>query len=398
MPIIDYLELVSLARYTNSIEDIFNASPFDPNYDIGKKLTPDIFYKYFFVNSIELQKVDDKLIKMLESAVVPARVVFLSGFAGNGKTTFIRTFIKNHEEYHNVYIDFQEKRASYISGRGKEGIDNNYEVISMLNRAIKSGFSNGVKKKEEELVSTFQLLFDYRQILKDGDFITTSFYHSLCQYDGNNPLERTQISETMDQFALKDTFTCFFIHLFLQTHPKEKCIIYFDNLDITAIYYLATVFLEHFQDSLLDAVYLSRIEPFQNSGIDFKRQFRFIFCLRDVNDVEIHQHLSTRVGLQRLSFGLSFSPNYYQEIFKQRIAILEKLRFEKQVLDDDFSLTEYIKTCSDFVTDEYFKDVFIPLYNFDYRRISSTLINSVKNYHLSGEINRRYGMRGGAPF
>jgi hypothetical protein len=381
-------ELISLSQNIDSIEDIFNASPFDPLYDINQKLTQTLFYRYFFINANEFKRKCSELQEMIKDIASPARVVFISGFAGNGKTTFIRTFIRDHPEYHNIYIDFQEKRASYPINESEVQDENNSEVIAMLNRATRFGLDDGEIGNKENLIRTFQLIFDLRLELRDKGFISKQCYQKLCQYDVNNPMDEIMISTIMDEFLLKDTFTCFFIHLFLNTKGKNTKVIYFDNLDITAINYLSTVFLEHFQSAISDAVHISRIDIFQKMEIDFKHEYRFVFCLRDASDIEINQHLKGRIGLQRMNFNINFTSQYYKDIFKKRVDVLGKLKFNDRDLGN-FDISGFVNTCALFIEDDYFRDVFIPLYNYDFRRISTLLLQAVKKYKLFNEQDSR---------
>ena len=55
---------------------------------------------------------------------------------------------------------------------------------------------------------------------------------------------------------------------------------------------------------------------------------------------------------------------------------------------------QFINTCNEFISDRTFMQIFIPLYNYDSRRIGSTLLHSAKMYHISKERSKRYGMRG----
>ena len=63
----------------------------------------------------ELISLREDLDALLDDIAFPNRVVFVSGYVGNGKSTFIRSYMAFREQYQHIYHDFQEKRPNYVS-------------------------------------------------------------------------------------------------------------------------------------------------------------------------------------------------------------------------------------------------------------------------------------------
>ena len=198
-----------------TLDDLFNANPFDQRYDWNGDFTEEIFYAQCFVEHQEFKELSEKLIQGIEDKVYPHRVFSLNGFSGNGKTTFIRYFMKQNQQYQHVYYDFQEKHSEFQEDQ------TNQQVISMLSRAMRKGFQND-DDECASLIATISFMVDEQETLKENTFITLKVYDELRKIKQNGKIGREEVNQVLDEFQLLDTFTCFFINLFSEHRPQKK--------------------------------------------------------------------------------------------------------------------------------------------------------------------------------
>lgn len=377
-----------LKKHNPTLRDFLNGSPYDPHFNIDNQLTEELFHECLFVESDGLKKLCEEFKKTIDDIIIPNQLIFVSGYAGNGKTTFVRTFQSRHDEYRHIYYDFQEKRAGFSTS------DNDLEVKLMLIRAIRNSFSEDNSPSQTDIKATFYFLYTNRVYLKHEDLISRNCFRELDSETNSGKIDYEFINKLEEIFSLKDIFTTFFVHIFLHANTDKKTIIYFDNLDITAMEYLSNVFLVYFQESLYNANLLARSHLFEDKKIRFQNNFYFVFCLRDANDAIINQHLAPRISLKRFHFSIIFDPEYYKRIVERRIVVLDQVLQPKELTKTGISLQKLKATLLTFIEDSYFTNVFIPLYNYDYRKIVNILLNTIVKHELSTATNKRYGMRG----
>lgn len=370
-------------QFTN-MSDFLKASPFDSSYDLyPTTLTPDVFYEHLHVKSDDATKLLGKFHDSMFSPSEPDRVIFLKGFAGNGKTTFLHTFRREHSKYRHVYCDFQELRTTDLASSPEEK-DNPDEVKLLMNRYLRA---------LPNIDETFAFVDENRAALKDDDFISFRLYQHLISRPTGARTDPLYIRRWMDRFDFKDIFTCLFVHLFREGLPGQKTIVYFDNLDIPRMEYVADRFLVYFQDALNCAGHASRHSLFAGSAVDFRNAYRFVICLREVNEAILNAHLGDRLGFARTSFPLAFDAKSFTEIATRRIEYLE--RYAPVQNQTPYKGGRWSSIFRAVLADDNFRNVFLPLYNYNYRELSGTLVNVIeKNRITERDIRYSHRLRG----
>jgi hypothetical protein len=363
-------------EYTN-LSDFLKASPFDAEYDLNGTLDPDVFWNELHVRSPRLDQLTSDLRARIDSGLEPNRVIFIKGYAGNGKTTFLHWFIRSFPDDQHVYIDVQRRTMT--------ADDSSDEIKLLLNRQLRS---------MERFSETLTFVQVNRDALEDSGFISYNFYEYLSSApEAANP---SRLRRAIDRFELKDTFALFFIHLFLTRVSGRKTIVYFDNLDVARLEYLTDRFLLYFQDALSTALYVSRHELFSERDIRFRVDYRFIFCLREPNEAILNAHLADRVGFVRTPFLVSFDAEEYHRVAETRIRYVHDHKLEDLGPGGSARFITFLNAA---LRDRYMQDVFIPLYNHDYREIVGVLVSVLSSQAIVEREGRLdYEIRGNLMF
>jgi len=378
-----------LKNNKGDIRSTIKASPFDHSNDIDGFLTKRVFFKLLHVEIDSLRELKLKLNKTVKNIVSSETIVFLNGYSGNGKTTFIHSFIKDESEFEHVYYDFYERMTN-------KSLENNVdsfrrftstaEVINLLHRRLRG---------DKNITKTFNFLYDNRFELKDYGAITYSCYDALEKLELEQ-VEFTQklVVECMKSFHFKDSFTCFFIHLFVNTDPKKVKIVYFDNLDVISLEYITKDFLVAFEEALVNGNQISRSSLFKNSNLKFTNNFRFVFCLREANNALINNHILDRIGLKRIDFKVNFGSDFYKKIIDKRIYLIKQIYSQDELNSQGYSLDNILDAFRILTDDRYFNEVFIPLYNYDFRDAIDALLDTVIEFNIQKKSWLSYGVRG----
>jgi hypothetical protein len=366
--------MTTQVKFTN-MSDFLKASPFDPEYDLDQTLTPEVFYTHLHVSNDHLEVLSHELDRLICSEYEPNRVIFVRGYSGNGKTTFLKTFIRAHSLYQHEYFDFQEQRRTIHTDGTTDYDAHGDETLLLLKRRVKA--MRGV-------ADAMSFMRRYRTALKDADFISSRASEYLSRTPPDSPIDDAYIRACLLHFDFKDTFACFFVNLFRTAGDCQRTIVYFDNLDVAPMEHIADRFLVHFQDALLAALYISRHELFDASTLDFRTRFRFIFCFREANEAILNAHLGERIGFARTPFTVSFDTGFYKEVARRRISYLESTFPKSDVVGRGG--VKFSTVLEAIVDDDYFSDVFLGLYNYDYREVVSVLVNVIMDANIT---NRR---------
>jgi len=363
-------------EFTN-FSDVMKASPFDPEYDLNRTLTEDIYYNHLHVQTERQVELIEMLGKLIDSKLEPNRVIFMRGHAGNGKTTFLHSFMRADDNEH-VYYDFQELRRT-LGGEASDDFGSD-DIQLFLNRRLRD---------MSRFAETLKFLHANRRTLKDADFISARLYAALAKA-GEEPDDEIT-NDWLDSFEYRDSLAITFVHLFRNVKPGKKTILFFDNLDVAPMDHIANRFLVYFQNALSSATYISRHELFANDNVDFRRDFRFVFCMRDANDAMLNAHLAHRAGFVQAPFVVSFDADVYRSIAEKRVQFVESYFPEHDV--KLYSSGSFTAVLGAILADDYFRDVFLPLYNNDYREIAGLLVRLIQKLGITLQ-QRRYERRG----
>lgn len=373
-----------------TISDIITTSAYDLRTNIGGKVTSELFKEYLLVRR-DIESHIIRLDNILSNPYgTPARFVFLNGFAGNGKTTFLNYFIEDYsEKYDFIVYDFDKSILDRDISESRDKNKNKY-----IERAVLDILLSYLAESESELISTFNLIQIFRNELYKSNLIDEIFYDLTSQ----NLSGETQKDQFFDLFkrlkklGYKDTFTCFFIHIFIKSVDSTTKIIVFDNLDAINNEHLGHYFFKSLGEALWNADPISNSVLFKHKNIDFQRKFKFIFSLRDANLENIVPHIKSRLNIiDEIRFKFSIDSKLYNEVVDNRIKFYNKLCLHDKFQNKITNL-EIINYCFEtFLKDNYFNRVFVPMFNYDFRGSSLTLLQSIiENIdYFSDEVNQK---------
>lgn len=346
-------EIKQLKAKKPTLVDILIASPFDDKMDVDEKFTENIFYKALYVEE-EYEKHANGLIKIITGGVQRNTSILISGYAGTGKSTFIKTFIKRTPAFAHYYLTFDE-RAIYHSSANTDN-----EILGLMKYYLHDS---------KNIIQTIAFLVANRTELKAKQLISDKLYKSTATPSSLLP---AHIVDVITQFDVKDTFTCFFCHLFLNVRDDKTAIIYFDNLDNVKLEFLSATFLDYLNRSIVDANVLRKIGDFAARNISISN-FRFVFCLRDASGALANHHLASRTNFNHIvPFKVAFKPAQCQRILEKRIAFLPAV-FDEEHIFGGIPLHAVTSFLKQLIHDSYFQKVFLPLFNKDYRTVVKAL-------------------------
>ena len=353
-------EIERLKAKKPTLSDLLISSPFDDKMDIDERLTPKIFYKKLYVED-DYDELAAKLIATINDRITSNNVILVSGYAGTGKSTFLRTFKnKNETAFNHRYLTFDE-RAMYFSS-----ISTDEEIVNLIKMYL---------YHEGDIRKTIAFIVANRSTLKAQQLISDKLYEYTSE---PKPLDKAGILHMLtSKFNIKDTFTCFFCHVFLNLQNDDTTIIYFDNLDYVKMEFLSGTFLENFRQSLVDANVLRKIGDFARKEISMSN-FRFIFCLRDANGALANHHLASRPPFKVVPFKIAFEPAFYQRIIKKRMAFSSEI-FDGEGRFGTIPLNTVREFLEQLIEDSYFQKAFLPFFNNDYRTTVKVLLALLKN-------------------
>ena len=189
-----------------------------------------------------------------------------------------------------------------------------------------------------------------------------------------------------------NTFTVFFINLFINHKSKKPTLIFLDNLDATPMEYLSDHFVENFTDALNNGQFLSRLSIFDSYDINFFKDYRIVFALRDANDKIINSHLKSGLVIKTIPFKLEITAEIYSEVVQKRIEFVKEIFKDYSFSETELTLRQLESVVDNILEDKYFKNAIITLFNYDYRTAISNIIDVITKYKPS--TGSSYGDRG----
>jgi hypothetical protein len=409
------------------IGDILNCSPFDQNKNINGLLTEDIFFEYLFKESIEFTELRYEIIDKIESDIRTERIFLVDGFMGTGKTTFLRWFNKKNPSINHILIDFFSLPGRGM-GKTKEQIltkTTSSLIHKWYNQKVKIEFPSDKKlieylescnDKNNPIITRIKSFIQeiINRDIDDDKFILLKYIIEKKRYlsehfssEFNIELEKySDINSLMEKFHViisecdfSDTFLMLFLYCFLVYDRNKQLFIYFDNLDLIHIEYLTDFFISELKQSLSKASLIAQDKNLFKENFNFKDNYKFFFCLRDANGAIINNHLlSSFEGYEsKFHFRVNFDPESYNEIVNERINFYNILYLNKNT-----EKKEAIKVRDiiyEITNDKYCKEVIVPLFNFNIRKITDALLHISKYFINESTIRSKefyilFGNRG----
>lgn len=368
-------DLSNIIKSKPSFDRIVECCPYDGQKNLSKLLTEEIFFELIYHETDVIRKLYHKISKDLFSGIWNKRLLFLHGFAGIGKSTFLRYFIrKTQHEFFPIILDFQEivsmLQTDHETDSGpslnpishgmkqflyKKTISSQREYFAFVknNKPILRVYLNDFYIRHEVLITT-------KSITNDIDI-----WHNLL-FDSN----------------FNDTLILFFLNILIDFSKNDlsKCLIIFDNLDKINLDYFTEDFRKLFPD-ILDAIgLLSQNRELFSSDFDFVSQFKFIFCLREANNTQINPNDFDRIWYNIATEKIILDVNTYHGAFTKRLEFLKLIYSEENIKETiGLSIDDIISIINTYFKNDIFSTIFLPLFNYDFRKLSISIFSVIVN-------------------
>jgi hypothetical protein len=356
------------------------ATPFEPSLNLGGTLTPEIFFNDLYIShegekkSQRVEFLIDKVKKIFidDEYEDIKQTLFLDGYKGVGKTSFLRFLERQNPTWNFTFLDFirdDRKDANTIDPFKSHSL----YYLKATNNDV-TDFKQFIKAKANALIRHFH-----------------NSSADLLNFDGKDTNSYFKI---LDNAESKDTFRFFLLYLvrkkllrrLRQNDSYKYDFIVLDNLDAIDLAKITslvkddfTQIIDNFLNILQDKDIFSEGE---NNYVDFENTFRFILCLRDSNKAIINPHRRDRLVTNAISFSLSnFESSLYDYALQKRLNFYIKER-GSQYSEEVSHLVSLMKDLSE---ENFFKSIVCPLYNWNFReivgiyRVLKNLIEAEKN-------------------
>ncbi len=367
--------------------------------NLGGKLSEDVFYNKYFIKSLSYDQINERLDSIFNTtSQFSSTSIFLHGYSGIGKTTYIRWYAKNRiDTYNKVFFDLADvvynDNCCYIKDEyPKEGSVRLFDIY--FHNLICNIFHN-FPDVFNDLLST---LFSMQ--LKIATYFSPDFNNSIRDYYQNyiNDINSTAFISFTSNCSYNDLLMM--LLFFYYYHPSEfgqyfktpideelPLLIIFDNIDHVEIESHNSEFPKNIESVAHNIKTIIR----KQDNIKINKTIHFIFCLRDANCSIISRQMAENTT----RYEVKFIPLREEtDIFLKRVSIASK-----HDVNFDSNKCEFF---SYIFNDEYTKKSFLPLFNYNMRKFSvflyelveesnSTYVNDIKD--LSNNFTK-YGSRG----
>lgn len=326
----------------------------------------DEYFKRIRIIPKEFREEGEKLKKVISSSGNLERFYILSGYSGNGKTSFLHWF-KEEIEKDNYYFEIIN-----LINRGY-GVENNEHLMCrcIINMLVKD-FAN---KKVIELICEHNSIF--LEI-----FTKKEQMQSFRAIKGNKTFDKEDaILFFNDQkFDFKQLFILFLLQriLYFQSDPnlmhKETYTFCFDNLDELELEYLTP---DMWKTILQVSQLMPEIIRETNLGFEFVRRIKFVLVFREANIAVSSAQLSDNlIPLIETNRRFIFMPSIGKDIIRKRIEIYKK----DSCSNDDLFI---INTLEKIIEEKIIDSIILPLFNYDYRLFMEATLHIIQKQYIN---------------
>ena len=370
--------------------EIIEACPYDPEKNFNKTLTENLFFSFLFYCNDRYKKELLLLNNALYSTDWNNRLIFLHGFGGIGKSTFLRYYMwKNKDQANHIPIDFQNVNYQLYSSSESIHVEEQDHIIAGLKNFI-------TKTDQDDLKKFLKFVQDIKGYL--SQYLSKDLFRTIEDVDLEK-YKHTKSISLINSLNFNDTFVFFFLFLFLnnkRTNSGKVTIVYFDNLDRVKFEYISSDFKEQFPEILTKITLLSQEEKiFYGYKINFVRKFKFVFCLRDANNSNLHSFSGNANDSDRLwantidhQISLTFDQDFYLGLTLKRINFINTICDQDYLKSTGYSNKMIGEIFRKLFNDDYFKRAFFPLFNYDIRKLLLCLYDVIiKNDDYLGGLS-----------
>lgn len=356
--------------------DYFHANPYDKEFNLHGQLNSVVFRDYFWECS-SYREINLELNKIFEfSSFQRILSVFLYGYSGSGKTTYIRWFLDKYQKnnYNLIFFDISNTNNTSMKSLSSIKIFDDFFKTKLL-KIFDEGQINiqpiikSIKSKSLNYPNIFTNIFieKINALRTEKKISKLEFYNFINDLEYQDLLLFLFIIMVENQELFKKGFSDIVLN------PSKPNLIIFDNID--------HINIEHNNASFpneIEEIY-DKVKRYYD--FDSNVKFHFLFTLRDANFSLINIHRLDGANLNRPS--IHFPPlSDIVEIVKQRVKIIKK---------NKISLTVQQEELLNFILNDknYIERIFLPLFNYNYRKFTSCLCDLLQDYNniLIGDFN-----------
>ena len=356
----------------NKLADYLLANPFNWETNFDKNLDEDTFFSPngYFVECSSYQGTSKRLDSVFDSASYQRMLsIFLYGYSGSGKTTYLRWYFrKRKNDYNIVYFDLSDLTKSPDDEEITETIkifdmyfqDKMLKLFHLDGRNI-SNMLAAIYGKILSIGSIFSSHFvqSLRELLKKGEYIEKDNY-----FDFINLLDYKDLMLLLliTYYEYPNLFSSLFnIHI----NENKPLLLILDNIDHIDI----EPYNSHFPANV-EHTFSNLKKYYNNTPKSSLVKIHFLFSLRDANCTLINRQL----GDVFLRHKIFFRPlENINAILRRRISIS---------IQKGIHFTNEQEVLIDFIlNDEYTNKVFLPLFNYNYRKFALLLCEFLQDYN-----------------
>ncbi len=359
--------------------EILQACPYDDQKNFGGRLTEEVFINEFFVSNSKYITDQQSFIRELTSSDWNNRVLFLHGFSGIGKTTFLRSIKASFQKnFYHVFIDFKTVNT-------KIGPQKNTE----------SHFLKGLRKHltsyDDVLIQSF-IEFLSSRYMSFREYMPDTF--EILQFKGSTDENLKMFNSIIDTTSFNDIFILFFSFLFYRAYTSNDQrihLLYFDNLDAVGLDYIADNLKKCLPVILTTLSSLSQDKNIFDFDIDFVQNYKLIFCVRDANNAQINNCNANDIdriwdGIVQLPIKIGHNAELQKLNFERRIEFINNKCPKDSLINTKYKRYNIPEIISILVNDELlFKEFLLPLYNYDYRKLNTNIYQVLEDSNINYE-------------
>jgi len=402
-----FVEKLNAISDSDGIKRFLQANPYDEfdNYGFDDLVNEELFINFLYFESDAAKTLREKLSFFLKKNDDAKNTMFILGYQGCGKTTFINSLLNYYHSHDGSSISkLKIDCDKYGVSSEKNPLRNIFHksLISLI-QSHTTSFENFISFFNTN-VDILMELPNYSKIYEFWIYVSDFIKNGKSI---KNIVDRNDYSLWLEKNCeFKDLFYLFAIFAlsnnFHESESDIPIVIFIDNLDNVD---------EHTQLKL----FINAIDDF---NVDMNRIFHYLCIYKNSNKKYRYANKIKLVIAMRETTRASFPPSHFADVFRALYIyyditeLYDKDNIVKKRLD--FLLSKSLRLnverrteseiISYIMSDIKTKDVIIPLFNNNYRKAVSAITNVVckytkyfddyKNIMRSKNRNSRYGARG----
>jgi len=419
-------ELKKLAESNPKIAQLLYANPFDPLARAGGLISENMFYGHLYVEPDHWADLALELRQAINDDSRNYQVFIGSGFPGVGKTTFLRKFMHDFAPDTSVFVDLhadpglnKEKSPGEVEDESESWV---IETMSVARDAPEFKFLVEREQLRRHPINSalkgklYAMLYDENTEAFRKEYFGFLATHRKALYSCFSPwfIRHTQkwssservaalYDGTLAQTELSDTLVLFLMICFHRFDRSVPVFVVFDNLDAVHVNFLSKRFVGTFATTLANVMESVQQHSLFPAHFAFDSLYRFFFCLRDGNAAEFNCHRRAVLDTVTLpfEFRIPFHSNTFSTIIDKRFTLYDRLRSQGLPVAGDVEALKILM--KKFATDTKSRLTIVPLFDFDYRKVTyalfETAVNSKQEWSCPPSIESEdrdelYGARG----